>query len=194
MGIGSIKGLIRAGAVMLRVTTLPDMEKCPFQRSQCKDSIMNGYYDLATYFTGVEHSIAILNIPQICQWSESLLDLLWSGAYGVTDLPLRTLSVRILKKFIRITLRKSNMKRAQSKRITVFLIQKVKTFGISVGHFFLCMCRCAETLIVKIYDFPKWILQLWRAKRLVNNRLGLRLKLAELLAWLPEQDTRASLF
>jgi hypothetical protein len=46
------------------VTTLPDMENALSKDPNVKILIMNGYYDLATVFYGVEHSIAHLNIPK----------------------------------------------------------------------------------------------------------------------------------
>jgi len=84
------------------------------------------------------------------------------------------------------------MKRPNRKELTVFLIQKLKDFRIFVGHFlFVQSCRWRRNLIVKIYTFPpNGSFQAWRCP--TASELGWDLvKLAELLAWLPEQDTRA---
>lgn len=46
------------------VTTLPDMAEALSKDPNVKVLIMNGYYDLATVFYGVEHSISHLDLPQ----------------------------------------------------------------------------------------------------------------------------------
>lgn len=45
------------------VTTLPDMAEALSKDPHVEVLIMNGYYDLATVFYGVEHSIAHLDLP-----------------------------------------------------------------------------------------------------------------------------------
>jgi hypothetical protein len=46
------------------VTTLPDMAEALSKDPNVKVLIMNGCYDLATVFYGVEHSISHLDLPQ----------------------------------------------------------------------------------------------------------------------------------
>ncbi|WP_111670269.1 S10 family peptidase [Algoriphagus litoralis] len=87
------------------VTTLPDMADALSKDPHVKILIMNGYYDLATVFYGVEHSISHLDLPQ------SALDRIRMTYYEAghmmyTHLPSAQLFRDDLKKFIEDSLRK----------------------------------------------------------------------------------------
>ena len=87
------------------VTTLPDMADALSKDPNVKILIMNGYYDLATVFYGVEHSISHLDLPQ------SALDRISMTYYEAghmmyTHLPSAKLFREDLKKFIADSLRK----------------------------------------------------------------------------------------
>jgi len=87
------------------VTTLPDMADALSKDPNVKVLIMNGYYDLATVFYGVEHSISHLDLPK------SALDRIEMTYYEAghmmyTHLPSAKLFREDLKKFIEDTLRK----------------------------------------------------------------------------------------
>jgi carboxypeptidase C (cathepsin A) len=87
------------------VTTLPDMENALSKDPNVKILIMNGYYDLATVFYGVEHSIAHLNIPKSAS-DRIIMTYYEAGHMMYTDLPSAKLFREDLKKFIQDTLRK----------------------------------------------------------------------------------------
>lgn len=87
------------------VTTLPDMENALSKDPNVKILIMNGYYDLATVFYGVEHSIAHLNIPKSVSDRISMT-YYEAGHMMYTDLPSAKLFREDLKNFIQDTLRK----------------------------------------------------------------------------------------
>jgi CubicO group peptidase (beta-lactamase class C family) len=82
------------------------------------------------------------------------------------------------------------MKRPNRKELTVFLIQKLKTFGIFGWAFFVCSCADAQKPYSQNLYFPPNGSSAWESQ--TASELGWdAVKLAELLAWLPEQDTRA---
>jgi carboxypeptidase C (cathepsin A) len=87
------------------VTTLPDMENALSKDPNVKILIMNGYYDLATVFYGVEHSIAHLNIPKSAS-DRIIMTYYEAGHMMYTDLPSAKLFRDDLKNFIQDTLRK----------------------------------------------------------------------------------------
>lgn len=87
------------------VTTLPDMENALSKDPNVKILIMNGYYDLATVFYGVEHSMAHLNIPKSAS-DRIIMTYYEAGHMMYTDLPSAKLFREDLKKFIQNTLRK----------------------------------------------------------------------------------------
>ncbi len=87
------------------VTTLPDMENALSKDPNVKILIMNGYYDLATVFYGVEHSIAHLNIPKSAS-DRIIMTYYEAGHMMYTDLPSAKLFREDLKDFIQDTLRK----------------------------------------------------------------------------------------
>lgn len=87
------------------VTTLPDMENALSKDPNVKILIMNGYYDLATVFYGVEHSIAHLNIPKSVS-DRIIMTYYEAGHMMYTDLPSAKLFREDLKNFILDTLRK----------------------------------------------------------------------------------------
>ena len=87
------------------VTTLPDMENALSKDPNVKILIMNGYYDLATVFYGVEHSIAHLNIPKSAS-DRIIMTYYEAGHMMYTDLPSAKLFREDLKNFIQDTLRK----------------------------------------------------------------------------------------
>lgn len=87
------------------VTTLPDMENALSKDPNVKILIMNGYYDLATVFYGVEHSISHLNIPKSAS-DRIIMTYYEAGHMMYTDLPSAKLFREDLKAFIQDTLRK----------------------------------------------------------------------------------------
>ena len=87
------------------VTTLPDMENALSNDPNVKILIMNGYYDLATVFYGVEHSIAHLNIPSAAR-DRIKMTYYEAGHMMYTHLPSAKLFREDLKDFIQDTLRK----------------------------------------------------------------------------------------
>ncbi len=87
------------------VTTLPDMENALSKDPNVKILIMNGYYDLATVFYGLEHSISHLNIPKSAS-DRIIMTYYEAGHMMYTDLPSAKLFREDLKKFIQDTLRK----------------------------------------------------------------------------------------
>jgi carboxypeptidase C (cathepsin A) len=87
------------------VTTLPDMEQALSKDPNVKILIMNGYYDLATVFYGVEHSIAHLNLPKSAS-DRIIMTYYEAGHMMYTHLPSAKLYREDLKKFIQDTLRK----------------------------------------------------------------------------------------
>ncbi|PZX49539.1 carboxypeptidase C (cathepsin A) [Algoriphagus ratkowskyi] len=87
------------------VTTLPDMADALSKDPNMKVLIMNGYYDLATVFYGVEHSIAHLGIPKSAS-DRIIMTYYEAGHMMYTDLPSAKLFREDIKKFIQDTLRK----------------------------------------------------------------------------------------
>lgn len=87
------------------VTTLPDMENALSKDPNVKILIMNGYYDLATVFYGVEHAISHLNIPKSAS-NRIIMTYYEAGHMMYTDLPSAKLFREDLKAFIQDTLRK----------------------------------------------------------------------------------------
>jgi len=87
------------------VTTLPDMENALSKDPNVKILIMNGYYDLATVFYGVEHSISHLNVPKSAS-DRIIMTYYEAGHMMYTHLPSAKLFREDLKKFIQDTLRK----------------------------------------------------------------------------------------
>lgn len=87
------------------VTTLPDMAEALSKDPNVKVLIMNGYYDLATVFHGVEHSISRLELPQSAL-DRVLMTYYEAGHMMYTDLPSAKLFREDLKNFILNTQRK----------------------------------------------------------------------------------------
>jgi len=87
------------------VTTLPDMADALSKDPNMKVLIMNGYYDLATVFYGVEHSIAHLGLPKSAS-DRIKMTYYEAGHMMYTDLPSAKLFREDVKKFIEDTLRK----------------------------------------------------------------------------------------
>jgi carboxypeptidase C (cathepsin A) len=87
------------------VTTLPDMEQALSKDPNVKILIMNGYYDLATVFYGVEHSIAHLNLPKSAS-DRITMTYYEAGHMMYTHLPSAKLYREDLNRFIQDTLRK----------------------------------------------------------------------------------------
>lgn len=87
------------------VTTLPDMADALSKDPNVKVLIMNGYYDLATVFYGVEHSISHLDLPKSAL-DRIIMTYYEAGHMMYTDLPSAKLFRDDLKKFIEDTLRK----------------------------------------------------------------------------------------
>lgn len=87
------------------VTTLPDMADALSKDPNVKVLIMNGYYDLATVFYGVEHSISHLDLPQSAL-DRIIMTYYEAGHMMYTHLPSAKLFREDLKKFIEDTLRK----------------------------------------------------------------------------------------
>ncbi|TDQ19549.1 carboxypeptidase C (cathepsin A) [Algoriphagus boseongensis] len=87
------------------VTTLPDMAEALSKDPNVKVLIMNGYYDLATVFHGVEHSISRLELPKSAT-DRIIMTYYEAGHMMYTHLPSAKLFREDLKKFIEDTLRK----------------------------------------------------------------------------------------
>ncbi|MFC3880750.1 S10 family peptidase [Algoriphagus namhaensis] len=87
------------------VTTLPDMTQALSKDPNVKVLIMNGYYDLATVFYGVEHSISHIDLPQSAL-DRIIMTYYEAGHMMYTDLPSAQLFRDDLKNFIEDTLRK----------------------------------------------------------------------------------------
>ncbi|MDO8967461.1 S10 family peptidase [Algoriphagus sp.] len=87
------------------VTTLPDMADAMSKDPNVKVLIMNGYYDLATVFYGVEYSISHLDLPKSAV-DRVIMTYYEAGHMMYTHLPSAKLFREDLKKFIEDTLRK----------------------------------------------------------------------------------------
>lgn len=87
------------------VTTLPDMTEVLSRDPNVKVLIMNGYYDLATVFYGVEHSISHIDLPQSAL-DRIIMTYYEAGHMMYTDLPSAQKFRDDLKEFIESTLRK----------------------------------------------------------------------------------------
>jgi carboxypeptidase C (cathepsin A) len=87
------------------VTTLPDMADALSKDPYVKVLVMNGYYDLATVFHGVEHSISHLDLPKSAT-DRIIMTYYEAGHMMYTHLPSAKLFREDLKKFIGDTLRK----------------------------------------------------------------------------------------
>lgn len=87
------------------VTTVPDMEDALSKDPNVKILIMNGYYDLATVFHGVEHSISHIDLPKSAT-DRIIMTYYEAGHMMYTHLPSTKLFRDDLKKFIEDTTRK----------------------------------------------------------------------------------------
>lgn len=87
------------------VTTVPDMEDALSKDPNVKILIMNGYYDLATVFHGVEHSISHIDLPKSAT-DRIIMTYYEAGHMMYTHLPSAKLFREDLKKFIQDTTRK----------------------------------------------------------------------------------------
>ena len=87
------------------VTTVPDMTDALSKDPNVKVLIMNGYYDLATVFYGVEHSISHIDLPKSAT-DRIIMTYYEAGHMMYTHLPSAKLFREDLKKFIEGTLRK----------------------------------------------------------------------------------------
>jgi carboxypeptidase C (cathepsin A) len=87
------------------VTTLPDMAEAMSKDPFVKVLIMNGYYDLATVFHGVEHSISHIDLPKSAT-DRIIMTYYEAGHMMYTHLPSAKLFREDLKKFVQDTLRK----------------------------------------------------------------------------------------
>jgi carboxypeptidase C (cathepsin A) len=87
------------------VTTLPDMAEALSKDPHVKVLVMNGYYDLATVFHGVEHSISHIGLPKSAT-DRIIMTYYEAGHMMYTHLPSAKLFREDLKKFIQETLRK----------------------------------------------------------------------------------------
>lgn len=87
------------------ITTLPDMTQALSKDPNVKVLIMNGYYDLATVFYGVEHSISHIDLPQSAL-DRIIMTYYEAGHMMYTHLPSAQLFRDDLKNFIEDTLRK----------------------------------------------------------------------------------------
>lgn len=87
------------------VTTIPDMEDALSKDPNVKILIMNGYYDLATVFHGVEHSISHIDLPKSAT-DRIIMTYYEAGHMMYTHLPSAKLFREDLKKFIVDTTRK----------------------------------------------------------------------------------------
>lgn len=86
------------------VTTVPDMIDALSKDPHVKILIMNGYYDLATVFYGVEHSISHIDLPKSAI-DRIIMTYYEAGHMMYTDLPYAKLFREDLKKFIEDTVR-----------------------------------------------------------------------------------------
>ena len=87
------------------VTTLPDMADALSKDPNMQVLILNGYYDLATVFYGVEHSISHLGLPKSAS-DRIKMTYYEAGHMMYTDLPSAKLFRDDVRKFILDTLRK----------------------------------------------------------------------------------------
>ncbi|WP_268034718.1 S10 family peptidase [Algoriphagus sp. PAP.12] len=87
------------------ITTLPDMADALSKDPNMKVLIMNGYYDLATVFYGVEHSISHLGLPKSAS-DRIKMTYYEAGHMMYTHLPSAQKFRDDLKAFIEDTLRK----------------------------------------------------------------------------------------
>ncbi|OOG77194.1 S10 family peptidase [Algoriphagus sp. A40] len=87
------------------VTTVPEMTDALSKDPNVKILIMNGYYDLATVFHGVEHSISHIDLPKSAT-DRIIMTYYEAGHMMYTHLPSAKLFREDLKKFIEGTLRK----------------------------------------------------------------------------------------
>ncbi|SEG10156.1 S10 family peptidase [Algoriphagus boritolerans] len=87
------------------VTTLPDMAEALSKDPNVKVLIMNGYYDLATVFYAIEHSISHLDLPKSAT-DRIIMTYYEAGHMMYTHLPSAKLFREDLKKFIEDTQRK----------------------------------------------------------------------------------------
>jgi len=87
------------------VTTIPQMEDALSKDPNVKILIMNGYYDLATVFHGVEHSISHIDLPKSAT-DRIIMTYYEAGHMMYTHLPSAKLFREDLKKFIVDTTRK----------------------------------------------------------------------------------------
>ncbi len=86
------------------VTTVPDMTEALSKDPHVKILIMNGYYDLATVFHGVEHSISHIDLPQSAL-DRIIMTYYEAGHMMYTHLPSAKLFRQDLKEFIESTQR-----------------------------------------------------------------------------------------
>ncbi|HAS58414.1 MAG TPA: carboxypeptidase [Algoriphagus sp.] len=87
------------------VTTVPDMTEALSKDPNVKILIMNGYYDLATVFYGVEHSISHIDLPKSAT-DRIIMEYYEAGHMMYTHLPSAKKFREDLKTFIEDTLRK----------------------------------------------------------------------------------------
>ena|GEM_PF-1738625 len=84
------------------------------------------------------------------------------------------------------------MKRPNRKYLTVVLIQGLKTIGIFGWAFLVYSCEEPQKPESQNLYFPPNESSAWESQTVIESGWD-PVKLAELLAWLPEQDTRAFL-
>lgn len=87
------------------VTTVPDLTEALSKDPYVKVLIMNGYYDLATVFHGVEHSISHIDLPKSAL-ERIIMTYYEAGHMMYTHLPSAQLFRQDLRKFILDTQRK----------------------------------------------------------------------------------------
>lgn len=87
------------------VTTVPDMAEALSKDPHVEVLIMNGYYDLATVFHGVEHSISHMGLPASAT-DRIKMTYYEAGHMMYTHLPSAKLFREDLKKFIQDTVNK----------------------------------------------------------------------------------------
>jgi carboxypeptidase C (cathepsin A) len=87
------------------VTTVPDMAEALSKDPHVEILIMNGYYDLATVFHGVEHSISHMGLPASAT-DRIKMTYYEAGHMMYTHLPSAKLFREDLKKFIQDTVSK----------------------------------------------------------------------------------------
>jgi carboxypeptidase C (cathepsin A) len=87
------------------VTTVPDMAEALSKDPHVEVLIMNGYYDLATVFHGVEHSISHMGLPASAT-DRIKMTYYEAGHMMYTHLPSAKLFREDLKKFIQDTVSK----------------------------------------------------------------------------------------